>query len=514
MTILDVTLGDMLMEGFVESAPLAEARVYEQHMIRFVTDAERPCFHLTPLVGWMNDPNGFSYYKGKYHLFYQYNPYATSWAPMHWGHAVSSDLLHWEHLPVALAPDAPYDDFNGCFSGSAVELADGRHLLMYTGVASDGRTADGHVRPKQTQCLAIGDGVDYQKFEGNPVIDGSFLPNGGSTEHFRDPKVWREDDGTYRAVIANLAAEGGGQILLYRSADGLAWQPAGVLSRNKGRYGRMWECPDLFSLDGYDVLLLSPQDMLPEGHEFYSGNGTLCIIGHVDKKTGELAEETLSSIDNGIDFYATQTVLTPDGRRVMVAWMQNWDSITGVARTVRLFGSMTVPRELRVRDGRLFQWPVRELDELRHDEVSHRGVVLGADPMALDGVSGRVVDLLLDVRPEDAANPYEELVIWFAQDERFHCSLRYRPATGTLIISREHAGSRRAFVHHRKCDIPGAPAELSLRMVLDKNSVEVFVNGGEKAVTMTIPTELSADGITFCVSGAAAVLDVKKYDLA
>ena len=365
------------------------------------------------------------------------------------------------------------------------------------GVASDGRTADGHVRPKQTQCLAIGDGVDYQKFEGNPVIDGSFLPNGGSTEHFRDPKVWREDDGTYRAVIANLAAEGGGQILLYRSADGLAWQPAGVLSRNKGRYGRMWECPDLFSLDGYDVLLLSPQDMLPEGHEFYSGNGTLCIIGHVDKKTGELAEETLSSIDNGIDFYATQTVLTPDGRRVMVAWMQNWDSITGVARTVRLF-----------------QWPVRELDEMRHDEVSHRGVVLGADPMALDGVSGRVVDLLLDVRPEDAANPYEELVIWFAQDERFHCSLRYRPATGTLIISREHAGSRRAFVHHRKCDIPGAPAELSLRMVLDKNSVEVFVNGGEKAVTMTIPTELSADGITFCVSGAAAVLDVKKYDLA
>ena len=109
-----------MVKDYVESAPLAEARAYEKHMSAFVDEEARPCFHISPLVGWMNDPNGFSYYNGKYHLFYQYNPYKATWAPMHWGHAVSDDLLTWEYLPCALAPDAPYDDLNGCFSGSAI----------------------------------------------------------------------------------------------------------------------------------------------------------------------------------------------------------------------------------------------------------------------------------------------------------------------------------------------------------------------------------------------------------
>lgn len=500
------------MEGFVESAPLSEARVYEQHMEQFISAEDRPSFHLTPRVGWMNDPNGFSYYRGKYHLFYQYNPYSTTWAPMHWGHAVSEDLLHWEFLPAALAPDAPFDDKDGCFSGSAIELPDGRHLLMYTGVSADGRNADGTTCRKQTQCLAVGDGVDYVKLQNNPVIDASSLPEGSSAIHFRDPKLWRGNNGTYRAVMANLGPDDSGQIVMYHSADGFAWLFEGVVSRNDGRYGHMWECPDLFELDGYDVLLLSPQDMLPEGHEFYSGNGTLCLMGHLDQKTGELVEESARTIDNGIDFYATQTLLAPDGRRIMVAWMQNWDSISPVSHSDRWFGQMTVPRELWVQDGRLHQWPIRELDALRGQQVVHKDVALGGDPVALEGVSGRVADLLLDVRAADEKNPYEEFVVWFAQDERFHCSIRYRPATGVLQMSRIHAGSRRAFVHHRKCDVEGADARLSLRLVLDKRSVEVFVNGGAMALSMTIPTDLSADGITFRSHGKA-ILDVRKYDL-
>ena len=499
------------MKGYVERAPLAEARAYEEHMRAFVDEETRPCFHLSPLVGWMNDPNGFSCYGGKYHLFYQYNPYKATWAAMHWGHAVSDDLLTWDYLPCALAPDAPYDDLDGCFSGSAIELPDGRHLLMYTGVAAGERLPDNTVRQCQVQCVAVGDGVNYEKYEGNPVIGVDDLPEGASSEHFRDPKIWQATDGTYYCVVGSMGADDSGQILLYKSADCFKWELVGPVDKNGDRYGTMWECPDYFELDGYDVLLTSPQFMLPEGHDFYSGNGTLCVIGHKDEETLELHEETIETIDHGIDYYATQTILTPDGRRVMVAWMQNWDTISE-SPMHRWFGMMAVPRELHVRDGHLVQWPVRELEDRRHDLVSYSDVAIEGTT-ELEGVRGRVVDLLVDVRAADPDKPYDEFVIWFAQDERFHCSLRYRPFSGTLKINRIHAGSRRAYVHHRKLDVPGAPTELSLRLVLDKHSVEVFVNGGTQAMTMTIPTDLSADAITFFSRGKV-VMDVKKYDLA
>jgi len=494
------------------SRPLAEARDYERRMESFVGEGERLCFHLTPRVGWMNDPNGFMFYQGMYHLFYQYNPYDTKWDTMHWGHAVSRDLLSWDYQPAALAPDQHYDDKGGCFSGSAAELPDGRQLLMYTGVGAGERKPDGTLADLQVQCLALGDGRDYVKYEGNPVIDASSLPEGCSSEHFRDPKLWQAADGSWRMVAASMDAQGLGQVVLYRSDDALSWEFVSVLAHNDGRFGRMWECPDLFALDGYDVLLLSPQDMLPEGHRFYSGNGTLCLMGHVDEQ-GVLAEESARVIDHGMDFYATQTTLAPDGRRVMVAWMQNWDCTTGVDPDHYAFGAMTVPRELSVRDGRLCQWPVRELDAWRRNPVRCEGVLLDGEPTALPGVSGRVVDLLVHVRPQDAERPYEEVIIWFAQNERFHCSLRYRPHHGTLKISRDHAGTRRAFVHHRKCDVQDATPELDLRIVLDKYSAEVFVNGGQQALTMIIPTDLTADGITFFARGGA-VVDVEKYDLA
>lgn len=159
----------------------------------------RPAFHLSARVGWMNDPNGFSFYQGKYHLFYQYHPYDSHWGPMHWGHAISKDLLCWKYLPIALAPDFPYDK-DGCFSGSAIELDDHYHLLMYTGVVKDSHSQNSK-REIQTQCIAIGNGINYEKYPGNPVLTETSLPQGSSQFDFRDPKLWRDDKGVDRKSV-------------------------------------------------------------------------------------------------------------------------------------------------------------------------------------------------------------------------------------------------------------------------------------------------------------------------
>ena len=196
---------------------------------------------------------------------------------------------------------------------------------MYTGVARE-RQADGGHREVQTQCLAVGDGTDYVKYEKNPVLDQKDIPEGGSRYDFRDPKMWREEDGSYRCVIGNRPADGSGQILLFTSPDGFEWHFKKVLAENRNRFGKMWECPDFFPLDGKWVLIISPQDMLPSGFEYHNGNGTLCLIGDYDQETEDFTEQSNQSIDYGIDFYAPQTVLTPDGRRVMIGWMQNWDT--------------------------------------------------------------------------------------------------------------------------------------------------------------------------------------------
>ena len=221
------------------SQTLREARKYEETYDKRIALEDRPGFHLSTRVGWLNDPNGFSFYEGKYHLFYQYHPYDPYWGPMHWGHAVSEDLLHWEYLPAALAPDMSYDR-DGCFSGSAVSLPDGRQLLMYTGVKRI-PLEEGGFRDEQTQCLAVGDGLDYEKYEKNPVLDVENIPEGCSKADFRDPKMWVNEDGTYSCVVANRAADGSGQLLLYTSQDGFEWKFKSVLIENHNRFGVMWE---------------------------------------------------------------------------------------------------------------------------------------------------------------------------------------------------------------------------------------------------------------------------------
>ncbi len=491
------------------SQTLREARKYEETMEAGINGG-RPAFHLSPRVGWMNDPNGFSYCKGAYHLFYQYYPYDSVWGPMHWGHAVSRDLLHWEYLPAALAPDTAYDK-DGCFSGSALELPDGRQLLMYTGVVKEPRT-EGGFQDIQTQCIAIGDGRDYEKYQQNPVLDGGDLPEGGSRNDFRDPKLWMEEDGTYRCVVGNCTGDKDGRILLYKSEDGIHWDFLSILAENKGRFGRMWECPDFFKLDGKYVLLTSPQDMMPRGFEYHNGNGTICLMGDYDEKTNTFIEEHNQAVDYGIDFYAPQTIAAPDGRRIMIGWMQNWDTCN-LRDTERFwFGQMTLPRELSIENGRLVQKPVRELESLRGEEVRYENVVF-TDTIRLDGIRGRKMDMEIMLRPADPENIFHKFAVRFAQDETYHTSVSFRPLESVVKVDRKFSGSRRAIIHQRRSRVSGRDGKLKLRVILDRFSAEVFVNDGEQVLTITFYTDLSADGISFYVDGKA-VMDVVKYDLA
>ncbi len=484
---------------------LTRARKYEKEAGERITKDERPAFHLTPLCGWTNDPNGFSIYGGKYHLFYQYNPYSTHWDTMHWGHAVSTDLLHWEWLPTALSPDNDYDK-DGCFSGSAIEIEDGRQLLIYTGVQRE-RQSDGSMRDIQTQCLAVGNGVDYTKFPNNPVITSDMLPSGANPSDFRDPHIWKKSDGTFCCTIGSRPADGSGQILLYTSKDGFSWQFWKTLSYNGGRFGKMWECPDFFALDGFHLLLVSPQDMLASGTEYHSGNGTVCFIGSYNEETGAFEEKYNQTLDYGMDFYAPQTLLSNDGRRIMIGWMQNWDSCSIREADAKWMGQMSIPRELFVRGERLWQRPIRELEALRANAVSYHSVALTKEPIRLEGISGRVVDMEIDLHPLEECF---SCTMQIACGNGFHTDIVYRPHERTVYFDRRFSGTRRALVHQCECKVLSCKEVLHFRLILDRFSAELFINGGEQVMTASFYTPQEADGITFASDGKAT-LDVTKY---
>ncbi len=485
------------------SRALERARAYETETERNIRPEDRPVFHLCARVGWMNDPNGFSWHNGQYHLFYQYHPYDSHWGPMHWGHAVSSDLLHWTYLPCALAPDEPYDR-DGCFSGCAVTLPDGRHALMYTGVSREDAASE-YAAALQSQNIAVGDGINYRKIEENPVIDGTMLPPGGSPYEFRDPKILIMPDGSYLALVADNHNENGGMILTYRSTDLIRWGFVNVLAENRNRLGLMWECPDYFELDGTHVLLASAQDMLPEGFEYHNGNGTFYMTGDVDPATGVFTERGNHAVDYGIDFYAPQTILSPDGRRIMIGWLQNWDTCSMHVKSTPWFGMMSVPRELSLKDGILIQKPVREIEDLYISETVFENVAVTAEPVSLPGIEGRLADMEVEIRAANPEKMYQRLAIRFAQDDRYRTGVSIRPFESVLKIDRKFSGSRRAIIHQRRALVRHDHGALKLRLILDRFSVEVFVNDGEKVMSAAIPTDPSARGISFYCDGEARI---------
>lgn len=490
------------------SEKLQQAREFETTYMPYLKQKERPAFHVTGGIGWINDPNGFSVYKGEYHLFYQYHPYTTNWGPMHWGHVKTKDFVRWERLPIAMAPDTEADK-GGCFSGSALELPDGRQLLVYTGVYRV-RRDDGAMDEYQQQCVAFGDGVNYEKYAGNPVLTGEDLPADGSHLDFRDPKVWMEDGKLYM-VVGNRVEDGSGAIRMFESENGVDWQYVTTVDRCHNQYGRMWECPDFFPLQGKQLLLVSPQEMNAIGLEFHAGYGTVALLGSFDAKSKQFNRERVQCIDYGTDFYAPQTLETPDGRRVMIAWMQNWTTSNCQPRNCRFFGQMTLPRELTLQDGRLVQNPVRELENYRANRVAYENVMVCGETN-LQGVRGRVLDMTVSVRPTSSYGTYTRFKLHLAKDGERVTTIRYKPETNTVRVDRTRSGFPYDIVNVRDFQVRPRGGAVKLRVVMDRNCLELFVNDGEQAASFMLYTPLAADSISFEADGSV-LMDVEKFDL-
>lgn len=305
--------------------------------------------------GWMNDPNGLVFFKGRFHAFFQHYPHAPRWGQMHWGHCVSDDLITWEELPIALFPDQPYDNGKngGCFSGSAIEK-DGKLYMFYTSVDEEGR---------QTQSLAFTeDGLKFSKYEGNPIIDECPL---GSNRDFRDPKVFKYGN-EYRMVVG-AGVKNTGSILLYRSSDLINWEYVGILLED-GRFGNVIECPNLFPLGDKWVLMFSSIKAMPYRVIFATGSfdGTSFVPEVPD---GQPESWPYFTIETGPDFYAPQILDMPDGRKVNIAWMYNWSRREDKGQLQ--VGAFTFPREMSFdKAGRLVMFPISEGMHLLKKESS------------------------------------------------------------------------------------------------------------------------------------------------
>lgn len=456
-----------------------------------VQGRDKAAFHLCSPIGWINDPNGFSTYKGDIHLFFQHHPYTAKWGPMHWGHCITHDFVRWTLLPIALAPDQPYE--TGCFSGSALQVGN-KHALVYTShlelPLSDGRKT----QSIQTQSVAWGDGIYYEKDEENPILGTDQLPEGAIAEDFRDPKVWVED-GQFFMVVGSRAKDSSGQILLYKSDDLRSWVFVTVVDASQNQYGRMWECPDFFALDNRQILLVSPQEMHPsKDGEFHGKNGTLFLIGKWNKEDTIFTREQARCVDYGWDFYAPQTTELADGRRVMIAWMKSWD-VDVTPRHFDWSGMMTFPRELFFKDNVLCQRPIKEIENYRVNRHFTQGV---AKPQPRKLAFGRQLDMTLTVN--NAKEAIFSLDI--ASDGTHYTRITYNAPACRFSIDRTHAGMAPDDAPVHFASLHSLRDTVTLRLLIDKYSVEAFLNDGEQTVTTLIYTPQDAQDVLLCAPKA------------
>ena len=419
-------------------------------MTQAKNDRYRPGWHLSPLVGLLNDPNGFIQFAGQYHLFYQWNPLACAHGAKWWGHWRSDDLVNWQNEPVALLPGDVYDS-HGCYSGSAVD-DNGTLSLLYTGNVkfAQGRTA--------WQCLATVDDAG-EVTKAGPVIG---LPE-GYTGHVRDPKVWRHGEHWYMVLGAqNLQQQG--KVLLYRGDTLQQWTLLGEIAGSHlnglGEFGYMWECPDLFALGEQDVLVFCPQGLPAQAQRWLNTHQSGYVIGQLDYSKAAYQHGDFHELDLGFEFYAPQTTLGDDGRRLLFGWVGMPDENefydpTGEQGWMHI---MSCPRELRLVEGRLYQQPVDELKSLRG---AHQRLEGRADSLAITDVA------------------QAELVI--SAEGSWQADFG-----GAMLLICDESGLRLCRQNRRTGETETrywSGQVRQLQILCDRSSLEIFVNDGEATLT-------------------------------
>lgn len=459
----------------------------------YYAEPYRSQFHFSPEENWMNDPNGMVYYKGIYHLFYQYYPEDIVWGPMHWGHAVSNDLVHWQHKPIALYPDK----LGLIFSGSAVldknnssgfGTAENPPLVaIYTYHLMEGEKAGRTDFQTQGIAYSLDNGDTWVKYEGNPVIGNEGIKD------FRDPKViWH--DPSQRWILTLVA---GDHAKLYGSKNLKNWDFLSEFGKDKGAHGGVWECPDLFPLqvEGTQeqkwVLLISINPGAPNG-----GSGTQYFIGDFDGKTFTTEQTEVKWIDYGTDNYAGVTYSnTPNNERIFIGWMSNW-SYARDTPTEKWRSAMTVPRVLSLKKMgetySLYNYPIGNLDKLKEKSSSR---ALEIDPKSKETISSesfnqseiRFTASSKDFELKFGNNGGDELVLTMMADEE------------TFILDRSKSGKvdfQEDFGNGiQQMPIPDLPdGAYEVRILIDWSSIEVFINKGQYVMTAQLfPNEYYTD---------------------
>jgi beta-fructofuranosidase len=443
---------------------LDNASALRQH---FANDPHRPLYHFLPPSNWMNDPNGVIQWQGKYHLFYQHNPNGPLWGDIHWGHAVSADLVHWTDLPLALAPTPGNPDAAGCFSGCAVN--NGFPTLIYTGTR-------GERHEIQTQCLATShdDLLTWQKYVGNPIL--SAVPaEAGQTSDFRDPFVWKEADAWYM-VLGSRIKDVGGVVFLYRSANLTEWEYLHpLLVGDIRRSGAIWECPNFFKLDDRWVLIIS-------SHTGVTTDRVLYFVGTYENHRFIPTYESV--LDYG-HLYAPLTMVDDHNRRLLFGWLREARSSIEQQRA-GWSGVQSIPRVLDLDErGRLTMQPIPELETIRGQ---HRHYSADEIPNPAE-VTGLALDIAAEFDPLPSENSGLSLICVPNGQERI--DIFYDGVNQHLVVRQISPETNAAIRTHMR-EVPhelAAGEALKLRVLLDGSVIEIIANQRTSLTSRIYPAQ-------------------------
>jgi len=468
----------------------------------------RPNYHFSAPSGWLNDPNGLIYFRGEYHMFYQYHPGNDKDAVgACWGHTVTKDFLTWRNLPIAISPSESYDK-NGCWSGTAIEK-DGKLYLLYTGYAE---TPNG---VRQTQCLAVSDdGINFSKFEGNPVINSDMIPKDSSKVDFRDPDAFIVGDTTY-VLIGSHTNKGIPQVLLYKTKDLIKYEYCGVAAKRKNS-GTMWECPNYLDFGEKQGLILSPQWYPRDNNRFTNVSSTVYGIGKFDKKREKFVLSTFEEMDGGCDFYATRCTQLDTKTPIMTSWMQMWArKMIPLELGHGWSGIMGLPRLLLCKGKKIIQKPIPQVYDNLCKSKTIKTSINGEK--RLKGVSGRSLHLDIVVDKQEA----KTFGIKVFCDSDNYALITFDLEQGLCTFDRRHTlhqlGGHEgegecSRLGYRTISFGKIKKKLKAEIFLDNSTVEVFINGGVATTTNLVYNDEKSEDIVF-FSDAPCTLRVTKSDI-